>query len=269
MAFRLAWVTDLHLDHATLAALTAHVAALQEADPDAVVVTGDFATGSSLLRWLRAYRRMADRPVYFILGNHDFWGSAVATVRAAVHRLGEETAGLVYLTTAEPVTLAPGVALVGHDGWYDARAGRWEAPRFRMQDWELVGEYAEADDHAGIVAASRTLADAAEAELVPKVAAAARTHASVLVATHVPPWPLSAGEGRHPDGEWIAPWYVARQLGLALLAVAEANPQVTFRVLSGHAHVRREGLAIAPNLTCAVGGARYGRPGVERVLELP
>ena len=126
MGFRLAWVTDPHLDHATVAALTAHVTALHAADPDAVVVTGDFATGASLPRWLRAYRRMVDRPVYFILGNHDFWGRAVAPVRAAVRRLGEETEGLVYLTAAAPVTLAPGVALVGHDGWYDARAGRWE-----------------------------------------------------------------------------------------------------------------------------------------------
>ncbi len=232
-----------------------------------MLVTGDLATATSLPRWLRAYRRMTDRPLYFILGNHDFWGGGVAEVRAAVRRLSATVEGLVYLTAADPVTLAAGVALVGHDGWYDARAGRWEAPRFRMQDWEQVADFPPAAGHAGIVAVARELADAAEADLVPKVAAAAEGHATVLVATHVPPWPLPPEGRRHPDGEWIAPWYVAERLGVALERVAAAHPGVTFRVFAGHAHARREGMVIAPNLSCDVGGARYGEPRLERVLE--
>ena len=241
--------------------------ALHAAAPDAVLVTGDFATAASLPRWLRAYRRMTDRPLYFILGNHDFWGGGVAEVREEVRRLSADIDGLVYLTVADPVTLAPGVALVGHDGWYDARSGRWDAPRFRMQDWDQVTDFAAITGHDGIVAVARRLADAAEAELLPRVEAAAQRHATVLVATHVPPWPPPPGSRRHPDGEWIAPWYVAEQLGHALERAAAAHPAVTFRVRAGHAHVRWEGIAIAPNLTCDVGGARYGSPVIERVLE--
>ncbi len=251
-----------------MASLTAHVEALHAAAPDAVLVTGDFATAATLARWLRAYRRMTDRPLYFVLGNHDFWGSGVAEVRDEVRRLSAGTDGLVYLTGADPVTLAPGVALVGHDGWYDARAGRWDAPRFRMQDWEQVRDFPASAGHEGIVAVARGLADAAEADLLPQVEAAARHHTTVLVATHVPPWPLPPGSRRHPDGEWIAPWYVAERLGQALERAAAAHPAVRFRVMAGHAHARREGMAIAPNLTCDVGGARYGSPGIERVLEL-
>lgn len=233
-----------------------------------MLVTGDFATAASLPRWLRAYSRMADRPLYFILGNHDFWGGAVREVREEVRRLTAATPGLVYLTAADRVTLTGGVALVGHDGWYDARAGRWDAPRFRMQDWDQVADFSAAGGHEAIVTIARALADAAEADLVPRVAAAARDHAMVLVATHVPPWPLPPGRRRHPEGEWIAPWYVAERLGEALERVATANPGVEFRVLAGHAHARREGMRIAPNLTCDVGGARYGEPRLERVLEL-
>jgi predicted phosphohydrolase len=243
------------------------VTALHAAAADAVLVTGDFATAATLPRWLRAYRRMADRPLYFILGNHDFWGGSVAEVREEVRRLSAGAEGIVYLTAADPVTLAAGVALVGHDGWYDARAGRWEAPRFRMQDWEQVADFPPAAGHEGIVAVARALADAAEADLVPKVEAAARDHTTVLVATHVPPWPLPSGSRRHPDGDWIAPWYVAQQLGGALERVAAAHTGVSFRVMAGHAHAQREGIAIAPNLTCDVGGARYGEPRLERVLE--
>lgn len=268
MTIRLAWVTDPHFDHATVGALTEHVAEVHAAAPDAVLVTGDFATAGTLPRWIRAYRRMVDRPLYFVLGNHDFWGSAVAPVREGMRRFGSAAGGLVYLTTAGPQTLAEGLALVGHDGWYDARAGRWEEPRFRMQDWARIADYAGAGGHGDIVATSRALAEMAEGELVPQVEAAARTHTTVLVATHVPPWPLPPGEQRHPDGMWIAPWYVAQRLGQALEQVAAAHPDVGFRVLSGHAHVRREGMAIAPNLTCEVGGARYGRPGIAGLLEL-
>lgn len=268
MSFRLAWVTDPHFDHASVGAITAHVASLHGEAPDAVLVTGDFATAASLPRWLRAYRRMVECPVYFILGNHDFWGGSVAEGREAALRAASGLEGLTYLTRAEPVTLTPGVALVGHDGWYDARAGRWQEARFRMQDWELVAEYAGKGSHADVVSASRALADAGREELVPKVAAAARGHATVLVATHVPPWPRAVGTGRHPDGLWIAPWYVAQGLGEDLERVAAAHPAVEFRVFAGHDHARRPGMTIAPNLTCHVGRARYGHPVVERVMEL-
>lgn len=267
VTFRLAWVTDPHLDHATLAALTAHVRAVHAAEADAVVLTGDLATAKTLVQWLRAYRRMLELPLYFVLGNHDFWGGGIASVREEVRRLHSAEQGLCYLTVTEPVALADGVTLVGHDGWYDARAGAWDAPRFRMQDWGRIAEYAGAAGHAGIVAVSRALADAAEAELVPRVAAAAAGNGTVLVVTHVPPWPLAAGRPGS-RGESIAPWYVSRGLGLALERVAAAHPAVSFRVLAGHAHRRREGMAIAPNLTCDVGGARYGTPGIERLLEL-
>ena len=93
-------------------------------------------------------------------------------------------------------------------------------------------------------------------------------HATVLVATHVPPWPRDIGTGRHPDGVWIAPWYVAQGLGEDLERVAAAHPAVEFRVLAGHDHARRPGTAVAPNLTCQVGRARYGHPALEQVIEL-
>lgn len=268
MTFRLAWVTDPHLDHAQVSALTRHVKELRDRSPDAVLVTGDFATAPRLPKWLRAYRRFAERPVYFVLGNHDYWGGSISDTRARVREEMAREPGITWLTESGMVLLGR-TALVGHDGWYDARTGDWESRRVRMQDWELVADLREAESHADLVTRIRALADEAEEALVPKVEQAARRAASVLIATHVPPWPAPPkARPIDPAGDAIAPWYVARQLGRSLERIAQRHAGVEFRVLAGHTHVRRRGLVLRDNLRCDIGRARYGAPGIEDILDL-
>ena len=268
MSPRLAWVTDPHLDHARVAALTRHAEALRALAPDAVLVTGDFATAPRLPRWLRAYHRFAERPVYFVLGNHDYWGATIRETRARVREVVASEPGITWLTEAGVVPMGRG-ALVGHDGWYDARTGDWESQKVRMQDWELVHDLREAESHEDLVSRIRALADEAEAALLPRVEEAARSAPSVLIATHVPPWPLPPhARPMDPSGDAIAPWYVARQMGQALERLAGRHPRVQFRVLAGHTHARRRDLVLRENLRCDVGRARYGAPGIEDVLEM-
>jgi predicted phosphohydrolase len=269
VSFRLAWVTDPHLDHAQVAALTRHVKQLRDKSPDAVLVTGDFATAPRLPKWLRAYHRFAERPVYFILGNHDFWGGSIGETRARVREEVAREPGITWLTESGPVRLGRTV-LVGHDGWYDARTGDWESRRVRMQDWELVEDLREAGSHEDLVGRIRALADEAAAALLPKVEDAAQAGTSVLIATHVPPWPLPPPRAHpiDPAGDAIAPWYVARQLGHSLERIAERHPRVAFRVVAGHTHVRRRAIVVRDNLRCDVGHARYGAPAIEDILEL-
>lgn len=61
--------------------------------------------------------------------------------------------------------------------------------------------------------------------------------------------------------EEFHPLLICGATGAALRRFAESHPRHRLVVLAGHTHAARE-TAIAPNLHCVVGGARYGAPTV-------
>ena len=67
---KLAWATDIHLDHASEAARRKFCRSVHE-QADALVVTGDIAESHTLGSALTAIATLTERPVYFVLGNHD------------------------------------------------------------------------------------------------------------------------------------------------------------------------------------------------------
>jgi predicted phosphohydrolase len=117
---KLLWVTDPHLNFLSRRARQRFGRALA-AHGDALLVTGDIAESPSLVRILRDLAGSYAKSVYFVLGNHDFYGSSI--VRTG--QLAAEISGrrLHWLTRAGAVRLSEETALVGHDGFYDGRNG--------------------------------------------------------------------------------------------------------------------------------------------------
>jgi hypothetical protein len=206
------------------------------------------------------------RPVYFVLGNHDFYGGSIAEVRTAVTTRSRGSARLHWLRDAGVITLAPGVALVGVDGWADARVGDYDRSTVQLNDYVLIREL------AGLSAIERRrrlecLGDEEASLLDGKLRAALESHARVIVGTHVPPFAQAAWhEGRQSDDEWL-PHFSCKACGDVLLSAAESNPQKEILVLCGHTHGSGE-VQVTPNLRVITGGAEYGEPAVQQVLEL-
>ncbi len=112
---RLAWATDVHLDSVDLPDVEAFCARVRAADVAALLLSGDIAEADSLGRWLTYLDSQLELPIHFVLGNHDYYGSDVTTVRGLVSSL--ENPKLSYLPATGPVQLTPEVTLVGHGGW--------------------------------------------------------------------------------------------------------------------------------------------------------
>src|SRR6187455_2634706 len=97
MAELLLWATDVHLDH-----LRAREAAfefgraLAREQPEAVglVVTGDIAEAPSIERTLKDLVAGFSHPVYFVLGNHDYYRGSFQVVDRAVATTCRATEGL-------------------------------------------------------------------------------------------------------------------------------------------------------------------------------
>jgi len=256
------WGSDLHLDHATLAARQEMIAGVTSSRAGAVVITGDLSTASGLVRNLELIADATSSPVFFVLGNHDHYGAGVARVRDLVVELAQHNPRIQWLPPRGVVELEPHVVLVGVDGWADGRHGEPLSTPLVLNDDRLIAELAAQPSRAGKLTVKRTLADADAARLAILLERAIALDARrIVVATHVPPFPEALPSIGHLAGpDWL-PILVCGATGAVLRRVAADHPDRTFLVLCGHTHVEMD-VMIAPNLRCMVAGARYGAPGV-------
>ena len=135
---QLAWLTDLHLNFCPdrVQELLDHIDA---AEPDVVLIGGDIGEAPDVTGYLKQFATLA-RPVYFVLGNHDFYHGSIRQVRAAVEELCRRVENLHYLPSAGVVELTSDTALIGHGGWGDARVGDFDGSTVALNDYVLIEE---------------------------------------------------------------------------------------------------------------------------------
>ena len=261
---RATWLTDIHLNFLRPAALHRFYDAVRAERPTVLLVTGDIAESDSVVRFLDELGAIA--PVYFVLGNHDFYKSSIRIVRDAVQR-GSEFATYV----GEPMQLTERVVMVGVDGWGDARCGDLES-KVQLSDWQLIEDFrkARADRAARIEILQRLGANEARA-LRERLAQVPET-GELLVLTHVPPFPEACWyDGLQSDPAYL-PWFTCVSTGDVLHAYAVDHPDTKITVLCGHTH--GAGVhARLPNLEVKTGGwpphvEGYGNPIVQATLDL-
>jgi len=257
------WLTDLHLDHAPPEAAQRLHAALRSEPAIPVILTGDLSTASRLVDDLERLADAAKAPIYFVLGNHDHYGASVGTVRDRVLALSARRPEIAWLPPAGVITLGPGLAVVGVDGWADGRHGDPMTTPLVLNDDKFIRELAEQSSRAGRLAVRRALADADAARLETLLTRAHEAGAErIIVATHVPPFPAALARGQRIAHPHWHPLLVSRATGDVLERFARAHPAIHLDVRAGHSHAATAE-TIHPNLTVRVGGARYGRPAVQ------
>jgi len=265
MTTRAVWLTDIHLNFVTPDEVDAFLASVAAQGPDIVMLGGDVSESPDLIRLLTLLDERLDCPIHFVLGNHDYYFSSIAKIRAEVSALCRERAALHWLTEGGVVPLGSSVGLVGHDGWADARLGDYERSMVMMNDYRLIEELARYDKRHRwpvLKALGREAADHVRRVLPQAIA----EFDEVIFLTHVPPLPEACWhEGRISNAEWM-PHFTCLAVGEALLEIMSAHPEKRLTVLCGHTHGRGEAHPLA-NVTIYTGGAEYGHPGIERVFE--
>ncbi|MEO5799318.1 MAG: metallophosphoesterase [Gemmatimonadales bacterium] len=253
------WATDIHLDHASPAAVDGFLGDLREMRGDALILTGDISLSSRFADDLIAIADAAGCPVYYLLGNHDHYGASVGEVRDRATALAAKRPDILWLPPAGVVTLGPGAALVGVDGWADGRFGDPLTTPLLLNDDKLIAELAAQESRRGKLFVKRMLADADASRLGILLHRAADLSRSIIVATHVPPFTEALPtRGRLASSAWL-PLLVCGATGQVLTRFATEHPDHDLTVLAGHTHVAQE-VDIAPNLHVRIGGARYGAP---------
>jgi 3',5'-cyclic-AMP phosphodiesterase len=264
---RLVWLTDIHLNFLNHHEMDNFLSVVRAREADAILLTGDIGEARSVAPLLQTLDEAWRRPIYFVLGNHDFYSGSIAGVRADVTALGRRHPNLVYLTAAEVIPLTATVGLVGDDGWADARLGNYVQSLVMMNDYRLIAELAPLTKEFRWPKLKQ-LGDLAAEHIRRVLPAALAQFPEVILATHVPPLRDACWhEGQISNDEWL-PHFTCKAMGDAILEIMRATPQRKLTVYCGHTH--SSGICQPlPNVTIYTGSAQYGLPTVQEVIEVP
>jgi len=280
--FLLAWATDTHFDHTINEPwlLTGFVNSIQRQGAQGLLLTGDISSGVFIRDHLVALQKGLgpDFPIWYILGNHDYYNNGIQDVRQQLKDLETAMPNLRHLNNLPFVSLNTTTALVGHDGWYDALYSDIRKSRLMMNDFLIIRElkslhslnvYSVKHELNGKLhkklqelakEGAKHVEDGARAAIV-------AGHTKIVIGTHIPPFPQnSLYNGKQSDGDWL-PFFSSKLMGDAILRLADGNPQVSFEVFCGHSHGKAHFTAGKTNLTCITGEAHYGLPKVDSFLE--
>lgn len=271
MKRKITWITDIHLDHLFEVGndpKEGWVKVLSEervqefckevlaTDPNFIVITGDISTAQFIelhLMWLEKY--IPKIPIYFVLGNHDYYYGSISEVRVKMQKYNGVKTRLQWLPGTSFVQLTEKTALVGHDGWYDGGYSDWFRSKLGMPEYTLTSEF-QFQSTTSRYQKLIELATECAVHIDQHVTAAARAQFEhVIFATHVPPFRENsrAPNGALSDPNWL-PNMSSKIAGDALLRVAEAYRKVKFTCLCGHTHTRwTQTYGCHNNLVCMTG----------------
>ena len=264
---RLLWLTDLHLDRATAEAREQFYLRLKGAGFDAVVITGDISCGSKIDGHLADIARATSpRAVYFVLGNHDFYGSSFSEVQRRIEKVRATNGNLRQLGHREVVHLGGDNALIGHQGWADGRAGWGVRTVARNPDFQAIGDFRGLSKQEAFQHLHQLGKDCAHylRSLLPY---ALTCHRRVWIATHVPPFSQAAFYDGQPCDRLRQPFFSNITAGSVIRGIAERFPDRQVTVLCGHTHCPAA-VRLTDNIDVIVGAARTGAPEFQTTFSL-
>lgn len=263
---KLLWLTDLHMEKADGAVKTRFYKDLSEMEFDAAVVTGDISNAAELPGELMALAKAcAPRQVYFLLGNHDFFGSSFYEVDAAVEAVCRKHDNLHHLGHGEIIRLSAQACLIGHRGWADARAGYGKRTHVSPRDSNAIGDFKDLSQEEVFERMENLGRESGRyfREVLPY---ALSCYDHVWIATHVPPFKWSAFYDGRMCGPLHLPHYTNVSAGGAIHGIAAQYPNKRVTVLCGHTHSPVLFRA-SDHFEVRTGRATPGRPQVQAVFE--
>ncbi len=260
------WLTDIHLEFLDSNGIDRFLRHLSAQEADIVLVGGDIGNANILVSCLREMEKVLSRPIYFVLGNHDYYQGGIDGIQSQVIALSDESNHLRWLSNSDVVSLSPKTALIGHDSWADGRYGNFESSNVELNDFHCIQELSRLSQ-AERLQKMQSLADKAVQHLGRVLPDALQEHEEILLLTHVPPFREATWhEGKISGDDWL-PFFSCEAVGDLILETMRENKQANLTVLCGHTHGAGT-CEILPNLLVRTGAAEYRRPAIQDVLEI-
>lgn len=250
------WATDIHLTHA----YNPKRFAKEANDCDALIISGDISNGSDIKEKLTWLANRIKLPIYFVLGNHDFYYKSFEEVYSIVRKIVSKKPNLCWLN--ESSFSFDNFGICGHEGWYDCLTG--DKDRVRLYDFSLIADFIELGPATcplpkAICDKCLELANNAANHAEVQIRSLFDKHNKVVFVTHVAPFPESAWyRGKQSSTDYL-PFFSSITVGNRLLSLMSKYSDKELLVLCGHSHGSATYQPL-PNLKVLTGEATYGSP---------
>ena len=262
---RYIWLTDTHFNFLEDAALVEFFLSLEEKRADGIFLTGDVSTGPHLVKHLTFLEKIVKKPIYFVLGNHDYYRVTFSEIENSMVELMQSNSRLHYLSLSNPISLSSEVALVGHDGWYDAQWRDPLTPFIFIWDWYFIKDFRMLFGTEERMSFMRSLAKKASSFIVKNLKQAFETHSTVYMLTHFPPWPEESDRYFGLVEKFWMPYNSSKMMADSLTSLMASYPDKKLVILAGHTHIKKQ-MKISDNIEIRVGDAEFGKPQIQDII---
>jgi hypothetical protein len=107
------------------------------------LISSDIAEGLTISEILQKMAQHIAKPIYFVLGNHDYYQSSVENIRQTITQLSQENTSINWLPETGSVQLSKDTLLLGEDCWPDGRYGNYADSRVMLNDSRMIQELRE------------------------------------------------------------------------------------------------------------------------------
>ena len=265
------WLSDIHLNFLDADSRLTFYGSILKLEPEFVLISGDIAEADTVCDILEECSSKLECPIYFVLGNHDYYRGSIEAVRHTIKSLCRKNENLCWLGDIDKINLTEDMVLVGQDGWADARYGDYDNSYVMLNDSRLIHEFYQARI-IGKQALKETMQHFADADAnllnqsINDVID--QGFKKIIVLTHVHPfleicWHLDIPS----DPDWT-PFFASKVTGDIILNQAKTHQNVEFLVLCGHTHTAKS-CTILNNLSAFAASADYFNPEIQTLNSLP
>ena len=265
---KLAWLTDIHLNFINIDERKEFCQKIINTECEGVLISGDIAEAPSIKGILQELANFINKPIYFVLGNHDYYRGQINEVRSEMTALTTSDKDLFWLPASDPLRLDKNTFLVGQDGWADGRLGNYDDSRVALNDSRMITDLFQEKilGRSQLVAKMQQLSDYDANQLQEHLMQAViQRPRRIIVLTHIPPFAEAClHEGKISDDDWL-PYFASKASGDVLMNICIAHPNIEFLVLCGHTHGKTKYCPL-PNLIVEAGHAEYNRPEIQKII---
>jgi predicted MPP superfamily phosphohydrolase len=266
---KLIWLTDIHLNFLTPERRMEFYQNIIATSSDKILISGDIAEAPSVVDLLKEMAEAIQKPLYFVLGNHDYYGGQVDSLRQEMRDLTQNEPLLHWLPSSGVHDLGNQTILLGEDCWADGRLGSYANSHVVLNDSRMIVDLFQNNIQGKykLLEKMQQLADQDAQHLKDSLSNALSNHRpkKVIVLIHVPPFREACmHEGKISNDDFL-PFFSSKITGDVLMQIAQENKTVEFLVLCGHTHSNAYWQP-CENLIIKAGAADYGKPEIQEII---
>jgi predicted phosphodiesterase len=265
-------ITDAHFEFMSADNRREFYSKINQMDSDVLAITGDIGNSRTVKNYLtEMFKNVNAKLIYYVLGNHDYYGSSMALVTEKLVRSyysGEfcDSSGIqIRPAWVKEFGMEGNNLIFGINNVADGKCGDLKKSNIYLNDYSYIEEYnvqnyKEVIRNLGKISADQLDLRLGDYDL--------NSFENVIILMHVSPFrEASLSPDGYPSSSFWAPHFVNFGCGEVLNKYASSSPDTNFIVLCGHTHTQSMYRHL-DNLVVYAGKGEYEKAFISGVLEI-